>query len=354
MQIKEVSRIGSRVDRALGLVPGVKILGLRSGNKGGYRYSASALKAAVALYEGARVNVDHAPQEDRSRERSYRDRFGRLVNVRFVPQKGLFGDLKFNPHHELAEQFAWDVENDPAKLGMSHVARATLRRDSESGDVIVESIDHVKCVDVVADPATTASLFEGLGGGPRMRVKSKMKVKKRRARSRRREGQLNESMDSGVGMAVENDGPVGSREAVADMIKNFVMDESLDAEALAAKIKTALKLIDSEPVEDAESEQTAESRVDKRYKELDEKMRLIEKKQRVHTLCESMSFRPSQKQLRALLKVDKRREAVDLIESFQESRDKRGSRAPVKSSQRRPASRAGEGDLKSWAQNLLG
>jgi hypothetical protein len=156
-QLLESTSLGSpRLDKANGIVRGVKILGMRSSH--GYRYSPQAVKSAAKLYEGKAVNIDHP--NDRTKlaaSRSYYDRFGKLHNVHFVEGNGLFGDLHYNKKHRAAEQFEYDVEHDPSNLGLSHNATG---RASSGGD-FVESIDEVRSVDLVADPATTMGLFEG-------------------------------------------------------------------------------------------------------------------------------------------------------------------------------------------------
>lgn len=143
------------VDRAAGLVRGVKILGLKSRN--GRVYDAAALRDAVSLYEGAKVNVNH-PKGNPAAPRDYEDRLGSVRNVRFVEQQGLFGDLQFNPKHDLAERLVWDAEHAPENVGFSHNVYARTRRQTER--VVVEAITRVLSVDLVADPATTRSLFE--------------------------------------------------------------------------------------------------------------------------------------------------------------------------------------------------
>lgn len=144
-----------RVDRAGSLLQGVKLLGLASRN--GRRYREAALRAAAPLYEGAKVNVNH-PQGDPASPRDYRDRLGVIRAVRLVPGEGLFGSLQYNPKHPLAEQLMWDAEHAPENVGLSHNVLARTTRDG--GDVVVESIDQVRSVDLVADPATTHGLFE--------------------------------------------------------------------------------------------------------------------------------------------------------------------------------------------------
>src|SRR5262245_36124527 len=94
-----------RVDRSLSLIRGVKILGLESRN--GRRYLPEALAAAAALYEGAKVNVNH-PRAPAAAPRDYQDRLGSIREVGFRPGEGLLADLQFNPKHALAEQLVWD------------------------------------------------------------------------------------------------------------------------------------------------------------------------------------------------------------------------------------------------------
>lgn len=144
-----------RVDRAAGVLRGVKLIGLESLN--GRRYRPEALSAAVALYEGAKVNVNH-PKEGPLAPRDYRDRLGVIREVEFRAEEGLFGNLHFNPKHAVAEQLAWDAEHNPRNVGFSHNVLARLTRDGAQS--LVEAITHVQSVDLVADPASTRGLFE--------------------------------------------------------------------------------------------------------------------------------------------------------------------------------------------------
>jgi hypothetical protein len=144
-----------RVDRAAGVLRGIKLIGLESQN--GRRYRPAALAAAVALYEGAKVNVNH-PHNGPLAPRDYRDRLGVVRQVEFRPGDGLFANLHFNPKHALAEQLVWDAENNPRNVGFSHNVMARLSRDASH--TIVEAITHVQSVDLVADPAATQGLFE--------------------------------------------------------------------------------------------------------------------------------------------------------------------------------------------------
>jgi hypothetical protein len=146
-----------RVDRDRGILRGVKILGLKSRN--GRSYLPGALEEAAALYENAKVNVNH-PLGNPAAPRDYRDRLGQIRCVAMQPGEGLYGDLHFNPKHALAEQLLWDAQYAPENVGFSHNVEArTARRGDET---VVEAITRVQSVDLVADPATTRGLFESL------------------------------------------------------------------------------------------------------------------------------------------------------------------------------------------------
>ena len=144
-----------QTDRERGIIRGVKILGARSRN--GRTYMADAMSQAVSLYEGAKVNVNHAKGPPAG-PRDYQDRIGVIRNVAARPNEGLFADLHFNPKHALAEQLIWDAEHAPQNVGFSHNVQAKTSRRGDT--VVVEAITKVQSVDLVADPATTRGLFE--------------------------------------------------------------------------------------------------------------------------------------------------------------------------------------------------
>jgi len=146
-----------RVDRTAGVIRGVKILGLHSRN--GREYPAETLKKAAALYEGAKVNVNH-PKGSPGAPRDYQDRIGIVREVELRAGEGLFGDLHFNPKHALAEQLIWDAEHAPENVGFSHNVQARTAPRAAGAGLLVEEILRVESVDLVADPATTRGLYE--------------------------------------------------------------------------------------------------------------------------------------------------------------------------------------------------
>ncbi|MCA9100069.1 MAG: hypothetical protein KDA63_02905 [Planctomycetales bacterium] len=145
-----------RVDAAAGVIRGVKVLGQQSRN--GRRYLPQALCDAIALYEGAKVNVNH-PKGQPTAPRDYQDRIGVIRSVRLGVDGCLYADFHFNPKHALAEQLTWDAQHAPENVGFSHNVEA---RTSRAGaELTVEAITRVQSVDLVADPGTTRGLFEG-------------------------------------------------------------------------------------------------------------------------------------------------------------------------------------------------
>lgn len=144
-----------RVDETAGVIRGVKLLGLQSRN--GRQYREQALRDAVGLYEGAKVNINH-PKGHPLAPRDYQDRLGVVRSVEFRPGDGLFGDLHFNPKHALSEQLVWDAEHAPQNVGLSHNVLARTRQNGS--DTVVEAIAKVQSIDLVADPATTSGLYE--------------------------------------------------------------------------------------------------------------------------------------------------------------------------------------------------
>ena len=147
-----------QLDKDKGVLHNVKILGWDSRNN--RKYSRRAVESSLPLYEGIKVNLNHAGDGKglTAPTRDVRDRFGRLVNCR-VTDEGLFGDLKYNTGHNCAHAFEWFAVNDASAIGLSH--DAILQGPvTESGVRLVESIPKVFSVDVVAEPGTVKSLFE--------------------------------------------------------------------------------------------------------------------------------------------------------------------------------------------------
>lgn len=145
------------IDREKGIVHGVRIVNVESGN--GRRYPAAVLRACVAAYEGRGVNVGH-----RKNPHDFDDpviKFGQLRNVRTVVEGGLEADLHLNPKHSFAEPFLWACENSPSLYALSHHAMVKwANKPAADGARVAESILGVASVDIVSVGGTTSGVFE--------------------------------------------------------------------------------------------------------------------------------------------------------------------------------------------------
>ena len=162
-----------RVDREAGVIYGVKALGVVS--RKGRKYSEAALRQAAQMYEGVAVNVDHKYDG----ERLLCEGFGELRNP-VVKSDGVYADLHYLKAHPIAESVAERAERFPHTFGMSHDADGNMAKDG-AGEWVVESLEKVHSVDLVATPATTQGLFESSKPMKRRKVTEAVKAAKRHA-----------------------------------------------------------------------------------------------------------------------------------------------------------------------------
>jgi hypothetical protein len=138
-------------DRSQRLVRNVVLLGSTSRN--GYRYSPAAMQAAMPLYENRPIFLDHADEPGSPTRRKLRDFAGQVLSPRYEGAR-LRGDLRLlGPHADWLFDL---IEAAPQDIGMSHVVLG--RRDGSSE--LVEHIERVVSVDIVAFPATVRSFQE--------------------------------------------------------------------------------------------------------------------------------------------------------------------------------------------------
>lgn len=140
----------SRVNREAGYIDGVLICGVTSRN--GRDYPPHVLARDYARYESAPVNADHGDESTVGR------RLGWFTDVKPGADGRPRGRLNILKSHPLAESVFEAAERNPALFGMSHVAVCGTKR--VNGRETVESINKVLSIDLVADPATTKSLYE--------------------------------------------------------------------------------------------------------------------------------------------------------------------------------------------------
>ncbi len=150
-----------RINEELGIIKGVKLLGLVSKNKRTYD-TPGVRRTAVKMLEGAPIFLDHPSMQDVRKPRSYRDKFAHVIQgtVTYSDGKGYFGDIRYNKAHSVAAQFVEDVKHAPSTLGFSINGDFKSGGTDSNGVVVVEELLTLRSVDLVTTPATTAGVFE--------------------------------------------------------------------------------------------------------------------------------------------------------------------------------------------------
>ncbi len=256
-----------KVDAEQGIVFDVKILGHSSDNK--RRYTPESMKAATSLYEGRFVNIDHPHKATEAR--SSLDRTAWLENVRYVEGDGLRGNLRFLlPLDEFQKKVIWAAENKPDAWGLSHNADGKGQEDKD-GVFVVEAITEVRSVDLVPDPATNRSLFEGKPVQTTLRqlieslpIPAELSAKKKA---------LLEDMDAGYSeMPVDAPADNGSdwRATLGRVAGELMASEDPEAHDVAKKIHGLLKPKGAEPPA-AETATEQEDEDEKKDKDDDKK-----------------------------------------------------------------------------------
>lgn len=309
------------VDRDAGVIRGVKLLGRVSRNN--REYTDGALREAAQQYAGAKINIDHPDRRDPSAERKVLDGFGVIESVR-VEKDGVYGDIRYLTSHPAASLIAEAAEKMPGAFGFSHNARG--RTNKRGGKTVVESIESVRSVDLVRDPATTSGLFES---------EQHMSTVKAILESSKLPG-----VEDALASLVEMDGDMAAApvDAPADaggdqvagafesMVVAVFRDDSLDLSAKVAKIREILKAYDKlagdggeadeKPADDsADAGDDAAESVD----EIKAELALLKSQNAARKLLESLNRDATELRIKALVSLaESDRKA--LAESWPESR----------------------------------
>lgn len=140
-----------RIDRAKGVLHGVKFVGLTSTN--GRRYTRAALERAVPLYNNIRIYDGHEGVRD-----GISNVLGWSRNT-FMGSDGVYGEAHLLMSHPKCSHILEIAERNPSVVGFSHEAAGKSRLDAD-GVEIVESITRIHGLALVCEPATTSGLFE--------------------------------------------------------------------------------------------------------------------------------------------------------------------------------------------------
>lgn len=153
----------AKIDDA-GVIKNVHFVGYQAKNtkikaKGPYKYTKSALEEAVKskVHDGIDVYLGHS--KDKTRDRDPVDKIGYTSNITFQEASGIHGDIVCNVAHPHYPAVKWWAENQPKRLGASHIADCTF--DEEANEIV--EIERAKSLDLVSNPSTTSGLFaEGI------------------------------------------------------------------------------------------------------------------------------------------------------------------------------------------------
>ena len=143
------------------VIQNVALLGAVSSNN--RVYTKQAMKDAARLYNGASVFMNHPTEQElqeRGGVRDVMDLGGQVLRAR-VAGGQVRGDIHVLNREPTKSLLLSIAEQMPGIAGMSHRARGTIEV-GEDGQETVTSIDRVFAVELVAEPATVAGLFESI------------------------------------------------------------------------------------------------------------------------------------------------------------------------------------------------
>lgn len=354
-----------KVDRQRGVIYGVKVQGLRSRNSHGVRsvngtdYTRECLERALSLYEGVDVLENHDPK---NANRSPADTFGKLKNVR-LESDGIRADLHYLKSHPLADRVCEDVERGLGVYGLSHHAISDRDRiDRKAGRLVIENIVAVRSVDLVRNPATNKNLWESLTVPTTLRALIEgLTLTPARDKWRRRlleDDDMAPAMDAPMpaepAAGEEGDaawqGFMQEIQACGEKFKAGEIDAKTAGKKIVAMLKAHESLFGADEPADEPADDSGGDDVDDDKKESDEdakknsygsddkqesqELRQLRAEKGVRTLCESLSFAPTELQVEALAGLPDDAKRRKLIESFKG--------APVKPGQK-PTSAAAPG-----------
>ncbi len=135
-----------------------RLLGITSTSKKGTVYQPPILDRLVTLLPGRPINIDHIQPGER---RSVHDRFGGIDRAWREGDKVWVAGW-FDPYHPSFQRICFLANHHPKSVGFSIDSRGSAQ--NVGGKKIVESIDALLSLDLVANPAATNGLLESRDG----------------------------------------------------------------------------------------------------------------------------------------------------------------------------------------------
>lgn len=306
-----------QIDSENGVIRNVRILGKES--KNGRTYSDAAMDAAVTLYEGAPVNIDHA--SGRETARGFEEGFGEIRKATRKPD-GIYGDLHFETTHPMAPRVLERAKRFPTRVGLSHVIEGESK--PHNGKRVVERIERVISVDVVSRPATNSTFFESEEDDMAEPKKTTIRRLLEMAFPKRSQEALISELEDAAGMAPSTpvDAPAESGDSEAAvkaafraMVVAAFDDEKLDAKATMKRIGEILKSQEklmgggsaAPPADGGGSGDSgspaAESALEKRLGKLESMIEARETREACTAILEDLRIKPTAARLKALAAV---------------------------------------------------
>lgn len=304
----------SQIDTEAGVIRGVKILGRISRN--GREYTDRAMEQAKKLYEGRAVNTDHPDRSQPQADRKVSERFGVLEAI-VLKADGVYGDLKYLKTHPQAATIVEMAQRMPGMVGLSHNAQGSLTRKGDKWQV--ESLESVRSVDLVADPATNRGLFES---------EATMTLSVREIFQASKNPRLVALIEDDMAPPMDSPVDVGTDSGSDDQIKSAFMAAMaalLDEPDKATASTKARKLLSAYFGIKDDGEQTTEStqgksmaelaELQEQVKDLTERNRLADARESVRKLVDAAKAVITDAQLKAAMNLQEsdRQAFVDLL-----------------------------------------
>lgn len=304
-----------RVDREKGVIHGVKLLGRES--KNGHTYSDPALKQAMRQYEGAAVNVDHPEGRNATADRRVFDRFGEIRNVA-LRSDGVYGDHHYLKTHPIVEQVLELAERFPDKLGYSH--NAVVTESVKDGHVIFESVERVRSVDLVANPATTRGVFESESEYTSMDDQAALAT----------------DPNAAAAAAPTDTDDKTTEESMAEALKlavNAILDDpDLNVDQMKEKIATLIQahadVSKDKPADDAAASGEGASKDE--TESLKQRLTKLEALDKARSVLESKGFRPTSTETKAFAALESDAEKNEFVETLKKAATPAAPASPAK------------------------